>query len=861
VRVFEALLAVFDAMSEEQPLLLVIEDLHWADSSTRGFVRFLARTVCTERMLVLGTYRSDELHRRHPLRPLLAELARDPLAHLVELERLSRDEMAEQLEDILGSRGDPGLVERLYSRSEGNPLFTEELLAVGLDGRGTLPPTLRDALMLRVERLSAPAQEVLRWLACQSLADGLLRELTDLDPGALRDGLREAVGSQIAVAHADGSYGFRHALLREVVYDDLLPGERAELHAAIARALEEAVEREGERVHLTAEVAHHWLAAGDQPAALAASVRAAAAAERVNAFHEALSLRERALGLWDRVPDPEQVAGLSHIDLLMQAANAADVTGDAARQETLLERTLELVDERSEPRRAARVLERLSRSLWSLNRQEESVETINRALALLPEGEQSRERAALLVELARSRMLQSRFGESIGVAREALEVARGIGERDVEVRALNVLGTALGNRGEVEEGAAALREALETAREAGLPREVTAAYINLADVLHVSGRTADALAVAQEGLETSAPNTRAHDWLTMNAVEFSYYLGRWSEAHELLPPQSRRRSGTQLFVWRMSRGVLALGEGDLDAARIELDAMERPARESTEPQFMGAYGWMRAELERRSGNIDPARAAVDDALDQIEYCSDDVARIAGVAAMGLRVEADAATLARDRRDADAEEIAVRRAGEQLDRLRLTAEAGGPVERAELASGEAEHGRAVGEDDPSLWAAAAAAWEELGRTYRRVYASWRQAEALVLADDRSAAAAVASDALRAARELGSDWLVAELESLAARARLRLLGPAEPAVVADGGRERPDEPFGLTPRERQVLALVARGATNREIGLELHMAEKTASVHVSRILAKLDVRSRTEAAAVAVRQGLADTGAAV
>jgi ATP/maltotriose-dependent transcriptional regulator MalT len=861
VRVFEALLALFDAMSEEQPLLLVIEDLHWADSSTRGFMRFLARTLCAERILVLGTYRSDELHRRHPLRPLLAELARDPLAHLVELDRLSRDEMAEQLEDIIGSPADPGLVERLYSRSEGNPLFTEELLAVGLDGRGTLPPTLRDALMLRVERLSPAAQEVLHWLACQSLGDELLGELTGVESGELRDGLREAVGSQIAVAHADGSYGFRHALLREVVYDDLLPGERAEQHGAIARALERAIETEGERVHLTAEVAHHWLAAGDQPAALGASVRAAAAAERVNAFHEALSLRERALGLWDRVADPEQVAGLSQIDLLMQAANAADVTGDAARQETLLRRTLELVDEASEPRRAAAVLERLSRALWSLNRQEESVETINRALALLPDDEQSRERAALLVELARCRMLQSRFGESIGVARDALEVARAIGVRDVEVRALNVMGTALGNSFEAEAGAGALREALDIAREAGLAREVTAAYINLADVLHVSGHTADALAVAREGLETGAPSTRAHDWLTMNAVEFSYYLGRWKEARELLPSQSRRRYGNQLFVWYMSRAVLALGEGDLETARVELDRMELPASESTEPQFVGAYGWMRAELERRSGNVDRARAAVDDALDQIEYCSDDITRIAGVAAMGVRIEADAATLARDRRDTEAEQAALTRADAHLDRLRLTGESGGPVERAELRSGEAEYSRAVGEDDPALWAAAAEAWDELERVYRRVYSSWRQAEALVRHDDRAAAATVASEALRAARELGSEWLAAELESLAARARLRLLGPAEPADTAAAPDEASEEPFGLTPRERQVLALVARGATNREIGLELHMAEKTASVHVSRILAKLDVRSRTEAAAVAVRQGLADTGAAV
>lgn len=861
VRVFEALLALFDAISEQQALLLVIEDLHWADSSTRGFVRFLARTLCTERMLVVGTYRSDELHRRHPLRPLLAELARDPLAHLVELDRLTREEMAEQLEDILGAPADPGLLQRLYSRSEGNPLFTEELLAVGLDGRGTLPPTLRDALMLRVERLSTPAQEVLRWLACQSLGDDLLGELTGLESAALREGLREAVGSQIAVAQADGSYGFRHALLREVVYDDLLPGERADQHGEIARALEGELEAEGERVHLTAEVAHHWLAAGDQPAALAASIRAAAAAERVNAFHEALSLRERALGLWDRVPDPEQVTGMSQVDLLMRAANAADVTGDAARQETLLRRTLELVDEESDPRLAAAALERLSRALWSLNRQEESVDTIRRALALLPEGEQSRERAALLVELARSHMLQSRFAESIREAHESLEVARAIGDHGVEVRALNVLGTALGNQGDAEGGAAALREALETARAAGLAREVTAAYINLADVLHVNGRTQDALEVAREGLETSAPNTRAHDWLVMNAVEFSYYLGRWQDARELLPPQSRRRYGSQLFVWHMCRAVLALGEGDLETARVELDGMEVHARESTEPQFVGAYGWMRAELERRCGNIDPARAAVDDALDQIEYCSDDVTRIAGVAGLGVRVEGDAATLARDRRDSEAEQVARKRAEEHLARLRLTGEAGGPVERAELVGGEAEHGRAVGEDEPASWAAAAEVWAELERPYRRVYSSWRQAEALVHADDRAAAATVASEALRSARELGSDWLVAELESLAARARLRLLGPAKPAGDAAAQPVPEDEPFGLTPRERQVLALVARGATNREIGLELHMAEKTASVHVSRILAKLDVRSRTEAAAVAVRQGLADSGAAV
>jgi DNA-binding CsgD family transcriptional regulator len=403
---------------------------------------------------------------------------------------------------------------------------------------------------------------------------------------------------------------------------------------------------------------------------------------------------------------------------------------------------------------------------------------------------------------------------------------------------------------------------MQTARDGALAGDdFTTAYTNLSDILHLAGRTEEALEVAREGLASGTPGTRVYDWLRLFEVELAYYLGRWDEARELLPTSSQRRSGTLLSVWRISRSLLALGTGDLKTARTELDALESPARESTEPQFVGAYGWLRAELERRSGDLDAARGAVDDALDQIEYCSDDVVRIARVAAAGLRVEADAATLARDRRDEEAERVALTRAEHQLARLRLTAEAGGPVERAELISAEAEYERAHGRPDPERWEAAAQAWHALARPYRRIYAHWRKAEALVAAGDRPAAAGVTVAALGEARELGSEWLAAELESLGARARLRLPDADGATAGVDAADDGVGEPFGLTPRERQVLALVARGATNREIGLELHMAEKTASVHVSRILAKLDVRTRTEAAAVAHRQGLAETGAPV
>ena len=331
-RVFEALLAVLQLLAEEQPVLLLIEDLHWADSSTRSFIGFLARTMCSERLLIVGTYRSDELHRRHPLRPLLAEAASDPYTRLIELPRFTQDELREQLEGILADPPRPELVERVYARSEGNALYAEEILAAGLDGRGTLPPTLRDALMLRVERLSQNAQDVLQWLACQPAADhALVAAVAGLEPGELRDALREAVASHIVVTVGDDGYGFRHALLREVVYDDLLPGERSEMHAALARAMEDRIEGGDAGAHITAAAAHHWAAAGDQPKALAAAVRAALAAERVNAFGEEQALFERALALWERVPEPERRSPASdQVELLKRAAFASDQAGEPA---------------------------------------------------------------------------------------------------------------------------------------------------------------------------------------------------------------------------------------------------------------------------------------------------------------------------------------------------------------------------------------------------------------------------------------------------------------------------------------------------------------------------------------------------
>jgi len=865
-RVFEALLALLEALSEDAPVLLVVEDLHWADSSTRHFLGFLARTICTERLLVLGTYRSDELHRRHPLRPLLAELASDPYTRLMELPRFTPDELAEQLEGILSDRPEPELVERMYRRSEGNALYAEEILAAGMDGRGALPPTLRDALMLRVDRLSPRAQELIRWLACQPAADDeLVAAVAGLPQQELRAGLREAVASQIVVTVGEESYGFRHALLREVVYDDLLPGERTDMHAALARALEDRIAAGERGAHVTAQAAHHWASAGDQPQALAAAVRAALAAEKVNAFGEAQALFERALALWERVPEPELTAGIDQVDLLRRAALACDQDGDPARQEALLRRALELVGEDTDPRTCALLLERVSQSLWSQHRQDEAIEELKRGLALLPPGEQSSERATLLSQLAKKRMLQSRVTETKEGAEEALAVARASGNREAEGRALNALGTVIGVGGDPDAGVKMLRESLAIARELGLPWDEGGAWVNIADVLHLAGRTKEAIEVAREGLEAESHGPwRTVDWFGLTIADCSFHLGEWDEAEAAMPAASRRHTGGTFLFWQLTRAMLALGRGDLEVAEEALHSLDHALEGISEPQFVGPHGMLSSELARRRGNITAARAAIDDAIDRIEYCSDDMPRITSVSGAGLRVEGDAAQLAHDRREGEAESHARKRAETLIERVRLASASGGPVERAQAATAEAEYSRATGAGDTGgaarstadLWAAAAAAWEALARPYPVAYARWREAEALLAARDREGASRAASDALATARRLGSAWLAEEVESLAARARLQL--GADGAAAAPPEDDRADEdPFGLTPRERDVLTLVAAGATNREIGEQLHMAEKTASVHVSRILAKLNVRSRTEAAAVAHRQGLVPT----
>ncbi len=442
-RLFEAFLELVSRLGAERPALLSIEDIHWADRSTRSFLRFLAASLTDERVVVVASYRADELHRRHPLRPLLAELERAPRSRRIELERFDRDELADQLADILGESPRADVVDRLYARSGGNPLFTEELLAAGVDGRGAPPPGLREALLLRVEQLSDPSRQLLRLLAVAGRADDrLLGEAAGIGTAEISARIREAVDAQIVVTVDASRFGFRHALLREVVYDDLLPGERAELHLALAAGLER-LDGDGEAAWSATGIAHHYYSAGDQPRALKAALDASQAVRGLHAYGEAAGLLDRALELWPRVEAPEAVTGIDEGELLTRAARMHYLAGEDALGEALYARAVEAIGEDADPERLATVLIALATCQWSLGRAGRSRETQRRGLALLPTGTDSPARGRLLAQQVRFLLLQGRFREVLEAAPEALEVAERLGLDSERAGVLNRLGCAL----------------------------------------------------------------------------------------------------------------------------------------------------------------------------------------------------------------------------------------------------------------------------------------------------------------------------------------------------------------------------------------------------------------------------------
>ncbi|HEY6013325.1 MAG TPA: AAA family ATPase, partial [Candidatus Limnocylindrales bacterium] len=370
-RIFEGLLTLLRLLSEHRPVVLILEDLHWADGSTRDVTSFLARNARAERLLVIGTYRTDELNRRHPLRPWLSEMERLPRVTGIELSRFGRAELDAQVAAILDHAPPPGLVDNVERRTEGNPFFVEELLAASAgQPRDRLPQTLRDVLLTRVTSLSEEAQRVLgiAAVAGRRVRTELLSAVAGMPETELEAALREALASQIIVTDTSmgvDAYRFRHALLAEAVYDDLLPSERRRLHAAYAAVLESQPVRGGaEGASLLSALAHHASAAHEPTRALRAWIGAARAAEAAFAFPVSMNAYERAIDLWDAVPADDRPRGIDAAALHFEASLAANLTGRSERAVEFARMAVSLIDRRSDVERWAAANERLARVSW-----------------------------------------------------------------------------------------------------------------------------------------------------------------------------------------------------------------------------------------------------------------------------------------------------------------------------------------------------------------------------------------------------------------------------------------------------------------------------------------------------------------
>ncbi len=867
-RLFELLLGVLRRLAERGPVLLVVEDLHWADQSTRDLLGFLVRNL-RGGVGLLMTYRSDELHRRHPLRPFLAELDRTGRAERLELARLDRRDLAELLAGILDGPVAPALVGEILARSEGNPFFAEELLAAHLEGT-RLPSALRDLVLARVDALSEPAQRVLQAAAVAGthVDHELLAAVVGQDAEQLVRLLREAVTHHVlAVDEASGAYLFRHALVQEAVYDDLLPIQRAPMHAAYARALEDRIERRGERGRVTdleqGQLAYHWCAAHDRGRALVASVRAGQVAEAASAPAEALEHYERALELCEEAPDAAERSPLDRVALLQRAAEAASHAGWWDRAVTLARLALDRVDADREPLRAGALVERLARYHWLAGDRTRALAAIQRAVAVIPARPPSLERARALAAYGQILMLLSRHAEALGHCEQAVAMAREVGDRAVEGHALTSLGTSLSILGKVDEGIAHLQEGMGIANELGDLDDIGRAHANLATVLARVGRAAEAVEVYLAGTELARRHGAFERYcsnLLPDAATALLSLGRFDEAEALLNEvfELELPSPSHRICPLIARGTLRMLRGDLAAAEADLRWILEEARAPLDPQSAAPVFNCLAEAAIWDGRLSDARAAVAEGL-RILATAEEPCWLTELCRTGLGVEAAAAELARARH-ADAEERdANQRASALIDRCRAVASTAGaslpPVE-ANLRTAEAEWSRVVGASDPVRWELSARTWEALSQPFLAAASHWRRAEALLAARASREDAAVA---LRTARELaarlGARLLLAEVDSLARRARIDLAatsdGEAPDGAEGEGEPASATDHFGLTRREREVLALVADGRTNRQIAESLFISEKTASVHVSNILAKLGVANRGEAGAVAHR----------
>ncbi len=842
--IFDAVHAMLETRAEDGRVLVVIEDLHWADQSTRDLLRFLFARPFRGSVTIVGSYRSDDLHRRHPLRAAVAEWARLPGMVRMQLAPLADEEVRRLVRTLHPAPMRERDLAWVVTRAEGNAFFVEELVGATGTGDGLLPEDLVDLLLVRLERLDDAGRQVVRAASCagRRVNHALLAAVVMLPADELDRGLRSAVESHVLVQVGADGYAFRHALLAEAVYRDLLPGERVRLHARYVDALTTATV-----TGAAAELATHARAALDTDTAIRAGVRAGEEAMAVGGPDDAAKHFEAVLEL-AAGPTTALPEGVDLVELVSLTKEAVIASGHPGRAKALVRDHLDQAE--LTPRGRARLLVAWTGAALLEDSEGEPTRATEEALVLIGE-EPGRLRTRTLSMHARALMFEGRDDEAAKHAGEALAMAQRFEMTDVVAEAATTLASLDDRLGDPETALRALEEVVVSAHVAGDVKAEMRGRHHLAYILLDRGRLAEAHDLFEQSRAAAvamgqpwAPygfDARYHQAMT------AYLRGMWDDTLAMTDVAGQSPPPDHEATLMGVRMLVASGRGD-ESALVQYDEL-KPSwpREGLIANNAGAAA---IDLHGQRGDLDAVWRVHDEVVSAVSQIWSPLyqARVRLSALVLGQVASAVGALARHGRPPQ-----LARASELLDVVgtiyaRATARPRGfgPEGQAWAARARAEHLRlrwSAGIDVPveaelvAPWEETARLFEELGHRYETARSRARLA-AVLLACGRSAdAAPLVAQARATAEELGARPLLDELAALGGRS---------PAA------ERSDT--DLTPRETEILQLVAEGRSNGEIGKRLFISTKTVSVHVSNILAKLGAAGRTEAAAIARRKGL-------
>jgi DNA-binding CsgD family transcriptional regulator/tetratricopeptide (TPR) repeat protein len=857
--VFDAVHGALSQLSQYAPLLFIVEDVHWADQSTRDLMRVLFTRQFSAPIAILATYRSDDLHRRHPLRAALAEWVRLPTVSRLQLGPLSNAEARRLVHQLHPSPMPEPPLQQILARAEGNPFFIEELVAATEVSGGALPGDLADLLLVRLEQIDDEGRLVVRAasVAGRRVSHTLLAYGTALDEAALEAALRAAIEANILIAVGADGYAFRHALLAEAIYQDLLPGERVRLHAKYAQALT-AHRAEGS----AAELSRHARASHDLVTATRASVEAGDEAMAVGGPEEALRHYELALelltdpGVAVRVAaDPDASDRLNRVDLVLRASSAAAAAGHMTRAVALAEDQLHELPADGPRYDRVRLIHAVAVNALIMDTKIDILALTTEAVRLMTDEPPSTMRAHILNVHARATADRSRDDEAARWAGEALTMARQLNLAAVATDATLLLAKLDERAGDPQGAEAAIANAIEEATAAGERLAELRGLYNLARLHQGQGRLPQAMEFYDRSAQLACTIGRQWAPYGLEAVVFgaivTHVSGDWPLAAKLVdltglsPPELADALLTSVAL------EIAAGRGDISA----LASLPR-VRNSWHLDGLVVITSAGAAIELlgQTGDVDAALAIHDDAVALVRAMWQHMAFQAQVrlAALLLGQLATAAAIATTARRVDL----VRRGDELAAKALAVAAEGrhtGPEGAAWTHRVIAEQGRLhwLSGIDPltedaliERWRAAITGFERFGHVHETARSRTRLAAVLYAAGHPAEAETEADLARAVATSLGAQPLLDELCALSGSG-----APSGRPTKTRGGES-------LTIRELEVLTLVETGRSNREIGQQLFISAKTVSVHISNVMAKLDASSRTEAVAVARREHLID-----